>query len=165
MLGMNILMGFTVSLILSLVGTLTGGHFTLMSWLVSFGISFVISLIIGFLVPMKKIGDKACEKANIPPMSFKGNLLSGLISDLIYTPIITIIMVYIMLGNAAKQMRAAGVPEQIIQKEIPSFGRVVILSLAICFLVAYVVIVIAQPCFIKLLTKKMSKKEMSREQR
>ena len=42
MILMTLLMGFTMSLVLSLAGTLLGGHFTIPSWLLSFGISFLL---------------------------------------------------------------------------------------------------------------------------
>lgn len=142
---MNILMGVTMSLILSLIGTLTGGHFSVPSWLVSFGISLVISLVIGFAIPIKKLGDGACKKCKVSPESLKGNLISGLISDLIYTPVITIIMVVVMLSNAAKHAPAGAVPP--VSRVLPG-------SLAICFIVGYIVIIIIQPLYLKMLLKK-----------
>ena len=146
MIGMTVCMGLIMSLVLSLIGTLSSGHFTVPSWIISFGISFVISLIIGFLVPIKRLGDGLCRKCNVVPESFKGTLISAVVSDLIYTPIITIIMVVIMLNNAAKHAPAGAVPP---------VGRVLPGSLAICLIVGYVVIVIVQPILIKLLTKNM----------
>jgi len=149
---MSILMGFSMSLILSLVGTLMGGHFTVPSWLISFGISFVISLIIGFIVPMKVVSDKACNGLKINPQSFKGNLLSSLISDLIYTPIITVTMVCIMVTNAKKQLAARGIPGG------PTILGELWPSLIVCLLVGFVVIAIIQPLFLKLLTRNLGKK-------
>lgn len=145
---MTFMMGFTMSLVLSLTGTLSGGHFTVPSWLVSFGISFVISLIIGFIVPIKRVGDAVCNKVNVVPESFKGNLVSAFISDLIYTPIITIIMVVIMVGNAAKHA-----PEG----QAPSIGQVLPGSLILCFVVGYIVIAIIQPVFLKMLMKNIKR--------
>lgn len=142
---MNILMGASMSIILSFVGTMTGGHFSIPSWLISFGISFVISLVIGFLIPIKKLGDALCMKCKVNPNSMKGNFLSAVVSDLIYTPIITIAMVVIMLGNAAKHAPAGAVPP--VSKVLPG-------SLAICLVVGYIVIVIIQPLFLKMLLKK-----------
>lgn len=142
---MNVLMGVTMSIILSLVGTFTGGHFTVPSWIVSFAISLVISLIIGFLVPIKKLGDMVCNKCKVIPESLKGNLLSGLVSDLIYTPIITIIMVTVMLNSAAKHAPAGAVPP---------VARVLPGSLITTLIVGYIVIIIVQPIFLKMLIKK-----------
>lgn len=74
--------------------------------------------------------------------------MSALISDLIYTPIITIIMVTVMVSNAAKHAPAGAVPP---------VGVVLVPSLIVCLLVGYVVIVLIQPLFIKLLTKNIPK--------
>lgn len=142
---MNVLMGLTMSFILSFVGTFAGGHFTLPGWLISFGISLVISLIIGFIVPIKKLGDMFCAKCKVKAESFKGTLLSAIISDLIYTPVITVIMVCIMVGNAAKHAPAG---------QGPSIAKVLPGSLLLCLAVGYVVIVIIQPLFLKMLLNK-----------
>lgn len=147
MVMMTILMGFTMSLVLSLVGTLVGGHFSVQSWLLSFGISFILSLIIGFIVPVKKLGDKFCGKCNTIPESPKGNFLSALISNLIYTPFLTIVMTCTMVGIATKQ-----IPDM--AKRISIMVRSCIPSLIICLIVGYFVIVIVQPLFIKLLIGK-----------
>ncbi len=101
----SVLMGFVMSLSLSLTGNLLSGHFTIGGFLLSFAVSFVISLIIGFLVPMKPLGDKACRKCNIQPETFKANLLTSLISDLIYTPLMTLLMVLLMTNLSAVQIR------------------------------------------------------------
>ena len=142
---MNILMGFTMSIILSLVGTLTSGHFSVPSWIISFVVSLVISLIIGFLVPIKKLGDMVCNKLNVKPESMKGNLVSGIVSNLIYTPLITIIMVTVMLGNAAKHAPAGAVPP--VSRVLPG-------SLAVTLIIGYIVIIIVQPIYLKMLLKK-----------
>lgn len=141
---MNILMGITMSFVLSLVGTLMGGHFTVISWLLSFAISLLISLAIGFIIPIKKVSDSACNKFKVVPESMKGNLVSACVSDLIYTPIITIIMVVVMLNNAAKHAPQGMVPP--VSKVLPG-------SLLVCFVVGYIVIFIIQPLFLKMLLK------------
>ncbi len=143
---MAVLMGFSMSLVLSLVGTATGGHFTIPSWLISFGISFVISLMIGFLVPVKLISDKLGAALHIKPRTLGDNLFSSLVSDIIYTPIITIIMVVTMLKMAAAHAPAGAVPP---------VGKVLPGSLLICFLVGYVVICVLQPIFLKICMKGM----------
>lgn len=151
---MTVSMGFIMSLVLSLIGTLMGGHFTVPSWLVSFAISFVISLVIGFIVPIKKVSDAVCRKVGVVAESPKGNLVSGVVSDLIYTPIITVTMVSIMITNAAKAMKAAGVTEG-----IPTIGRALPASLIVSLVVGYVVIIIAQPILLKLFIPKGGKPE------
>ena len=54
---MSLLMGITMSFVLSLIGNLSSGMFTVPGFLKSFCISFLISLIIGFIIPIKKISD------------------------------------------------------------------------------------------------------------
>ncbi len=105
-LSMSMLMGLTMSFVLSLVGTLGSGHFTVPGWIRSFVVSLVISLILGFIVPMKKVSDAACAKLNLPLRTMKARLLSALISDLIYTPLITVIMVSIAVMGAGKAIDA-----------------------------------------------------------
>lgn len=105
-LSMSVLMGLTMSFILSLVGTLGSGHFTVPGWLRSFVISLVISLVIGFVIPMKQVSDAACSKAGISVNTTKGRLFSALISDLIYTPLITVIMVSVAITGAGKAIDA-----------------------------------------------------------
>jgi len=145
---MTVSMGVVMSFILSLVGTLMGGHFTVPSWLISFVISLLISLVIGFIVPIKKVGDAFCNKCKTNPESMKGNLLSGIVSDLIYTPLITVIMVVVMLGNAAKHAPAGAVP---------TVGQVLPGSLLVCLIVGYVVIIIVQPILLKTFMKGIQK--------
>lgn len=145
---MNFMMGLSMSILLSLVGTLLGGHFTVPSWLFSLGISFVISIVIGFAVPIKKLGDGLCEKCKTNPMSFKGTLISAIVSDLIYTPIITIVMVVLMLNLAAKHAPAGAVPP--VSKVLP-------MSLVVCLIVGYIAIIIFQPLFMKMLLKNNQK--------
>lgn len=144
---MTVLMGFTMSLVLSFTGTLAGGHFTVQSWLFSFGISFLLSLAIGFIVPVKKAGDAFCKKCRTVPECPKGNFLSALISNLIYTPLLTIVMVGIMVMKATAQI-------PVLSKRLEIMAHAVVPSLIICFVVGYVAIVIFQPLFIRLLMGK-----------
>ncbi|MBQ4485480.1 MAG: hypothetical protein II936_00545 [Oscillospiraceae bacterium] len=98
---MGLLMGLSMSLCMSLCGTLLSGHFTVQSWLISFAVSFVISIIIGFIVPMKPLSDKVCQKFGAAPETAKAKIISALVSDIVYTPIMTFIMCYTMTSFAA----------------------------------------------------------------
>ncbi|MGN0638879.1 MAG: hypothetical protein ACI4J0_10950 [Huintestinicola sp.] len=105
-ISMSMLMGVTMSFVLSLVGTLGGGHFTVPGWIRSFIVSLIISLVLGFIIPMKKLSDSACAKCNVPIHSTKGKLLSALVSDLIYTPLLTVIMVTLAVTGAGRAIDA-----------------------------------------------------------
>ena len=147
-LGMCFLMGIVLSFFLSLVGTFSGGHFTVSSWLISFGISFVISIIIGLLIPMKPILDKADAKAGLKPGTLPARFFESLISDLIYTPVISLCMVafaYFQLKRAA-----VFVPEMV----VPPFIAMFLKSLLFTFAAGYILIFIFQPLFMKMLMKK-----------
>ena len=88
----SFLMGITLSFFLSFTGVAASGHFSLPGWLISFGISAVISLVIGLFIPMKRILDNMTVKRGMEPGKLSTRCVEALVSNLIYTPIITIIM-------------------------------------------------------------------------
>lgn len=139
---MSILMGVTLSFFLSLTGNLTSGHFTVAGFLVSFVISLIISLIIGFLVPMKKVTDYLDGKLGLKPGKLSTRLFETLISDLIYTPVIT----FAMVTMAYKQATSQGAP----LKYLPMLGRSELISM----IVGYVLIFIFMPLFMKWVLKR-----------
>ncbi|MCR4793656.1 MAG: hypothetical protein K5898_00450 [Ruminococcus sp.] len=141
-LQMNILMAVTLSFCLSLIGTLSSGHFTVPAFLISFVISTIISFIIGMIVPMKKVEDGLVSKCNLQPHSLPARLLSTLVSDFIYTPILTFSMVFM----AYKQATSHG-------QKMP-FVPVFIKSLIISLIAAYIIIFIVTPIFLKFVMKK-----------
>jgi hypothetical protein len=135
------MMGITLSLCLSFVGTFTSGSFTIGGFMVSFLESLVISLVIGYFVPMKRLEDKACEKAGITGKPLACRALGSLISDLIYTPIITIFMVTI---NFVK-IPAAHRPPYVFM-----LGKSMLISLV----VAYLIVFLAAENYIKFIMKR-----------
>ena len=146
-LQMSILMGVTLSFCLSLVGNLMGAKnspsgFSVPGFLISFVVSTIISLIIGFLVPMKKVNDSVCGKMNLQPGQMSTRLMESLISDIIYTPIMTFIMVLL----AYKQATRGGA-------QIP-FLPMFLSSLVVCLIVGYVLIFIFMPLYMKIVMKK-----------
>ncbi|MBR2677463.1 MAG: hypothetical protein IKE28_11210 [Solobacterium sp.] len=134
---MSLYMGVTLSFILSLVGTLSSGHFTFPGWLLSFACSTVIALIIGFAVPMGKISRDLTEKLQLDPQSVPAKLLTALVSDLIYTPLITLAMVYL----AYRQASAHGASISFLGMFLP--------SLLLSLVVAYFCIYFIEPVFLK----------------
>ena len=143
---MSLLMGFTMSLCLSIVGTATSGHFTVPGWLISFVCSTIIALIIGFVVPMGKISRDLTEKLNLDPESVPAKLLKALVSDLIYTPLITLAMVYM----AYRQASAHGAPV--------NFWGMFLPSLLLSLVVAYFCIYFIEPIFLKKVMRDMNRK-------
>ncbi len=145
---MSISMGLILSFCLSLVGNLTSGHFTVPGFLVSFAASTVISLIIGFVIPTKKVGDSVCDKLNLKP-GLGRRCMETLVSDLIYTPIITLCMIIL----ARKMGESHGA-------QFPPFIVMFLSSLATSLLVAYVIIFFLMPFLIKTFTKDLPKPPM-----
>lgn len=143
---MSLYMGVTLSFILSLVGTLSSGHFTIPGWLISFVCSTIIALIIGFVVPMGKISRDLTEKLNLDPESVPAKLLKALVSDLIYTPLITLAMVYM----AYRQASAHGAPV--------NFWGMFLPSLLLSLVVAYFCIYFIEPIFLKKVMRDMNRK-------
>ncbi len=139
---MSLLMGVSLSFCLSLVGNLTSGHFTVPGFLISFVLSTLISLVIGFLIPMKKVSDGVCDRMGLKP-GLGRRCMETLLSDLIYTPVITLVMVAFAHKMATRG--GAQIPF------LPMFLR----SLVISLLVGYVLIFILMPVFLGMLTKNM----------
>ncbi|WP_051656835.1 hypothetical protein [Butyrivibrio sp. AE3004] len=142
---MGIRMGILMSFCLALVGTLTSGHFTVFGFIISFILSSVISLLIGFFIPVGKISGDVCRKLRLERGKIGARLVETLISDLIYTPIITLAMVALAYNMAMKQ--SGGMAEI---RFLPMFFS----SLIICFVAAFILIFIFMPMILKHLMKK-----------
>ena len=145
---MSIYMGVTLSLCLSITGNLSSGNgFMPPLFLITFLVSTVIALLIGFIVPMGKISGSIHSKVK----GFGGHLLDALVSNLIYTPIITCFMIIIVRKAVPMFIARSGgvVPENL----FPPFIVMYLGSLALCFAVAYVLILIFQPLYMKLAMK------------
>ncbi len=139
---MNLLMGISLSLALSLIGSLTSGHFTLIAWLVSFAASTVLSLLIGFLLPVRKCALGLCAKLNLRERSLPSLAVESFISDIFYTPLITLLMVF--LGWKSAVSHGAQIP----------FLPMYLKSLALTFLCGYVLIFVLQPLYLRLILGK-----------
>ena len=151
---MAIWMGLIMSFGLSLVGTLTSGHFTPIGWAVSFVASLIISLLIGFIIPMGKVTSDFTRKRNMEPGKLGTRIVESLLSDLIYTPIITLCMVALAYFMAMKQ---SGGQAQL------NFIMMFLPSLAICFAVGFVLIFLIQPPLLKMILKKTGNGSVSPE--
>ena len=142
---MSVRMGITMSLCLSLVGTLTSGHFTPVGFLVGFVVSSVISLLIGFIIPVGKLSEGVRAKSGLERGTVKARLLETFVFDLIYTPIITAAMVFFAYRMIIIQ--SGGMAQ-------PNYWGMFLPSLVICFVAAFVLIFFVQPIFMKSVMKK-----------
>ncbi|WP_295089814.1 hypothetical protein [Ruminococcus sp.] len=143
---MTLLMGVTLSFCLSLTGNLTSEDgFKLIPFLVSFAVSTVISILIGFVVPMRKIESGAVKAMGLNERSLPANIISSLISDFIYTPVITLSMIVLARRMAMKMSNG--------HAQLPPFAIMFLKSLIISFVVAFLIILIVTPIYIKLSMK------------
>ena len=140
---MSICMAITLSFFLSLTGNLVGmvqsGRFDTIGFVLGFVISVVVSFIIGLVVPMGRIHVWAQKKFEPGLMA---HYIEALISDLIYTPLMTTLMV-VMAYFMARNHGAA-----------PPFLGMYLPSLGISLVVGYLLVFIFQPLYMKALMKK-----------
>lgn len=141
---MNVLMALTMSLFLSFTGTFTSGSFTLPGFLVSLVASIIVSLIIGLIVPIKPISDGVCGKLNLQPRTLGRRCMEALVADVIFTPVMTLLMLALAYFMASKSGHPIPVPF------IISFAKSFVISMIVGFIMAY----IFQPLYLRLLLKK-----------
>lgn len=134
---MSVLMGVSLSLCLSLVGNALSGRFTARGFLLSFAVSTAVSLAIGFVVPMKPLCDAVCGRLKLRPRTAGWRLAEAVVSDLVYTPLITFIMVFMAWRMAVSH--GAQVP----------FAPMFLHSLAVSLAVGYVLILVLTPIFMR----------------
>lgn len=125
---MNLLMSITMSLFLSFANSMASGHFTVLGYLIGLAVSFLISLTVGFLVPMEKVTGAACRKAGLSREKYSTRFFEAMISDVIYTPVMTLAMVTVAYRNASSH----GVPPPF----LPMLGKSMLLSLVLGYLLA-----------------------------
>ena len=153
---MSILMGVSLSFSLSLIGFLSSGHFSLIPWLVSFVSSTVLSLLIGFCLPVRKMAEVLCKKFNLKERSLSSLLLDSMVSDIFYTPLITLLMVFIAFSGAKKSI-AMAIANGAAADSLPQiqFLPMFLHSLVISMIAGYILIFVLQPLFLKILTRNM----------
>ena len=139
---MAMLMGVSLSFCLSLFGNATSGRFTVMGFILSFIVATIISMIIGWFVPMKDVSDKITGKLGMTPNKAGTRVMESLISDIIYTPLITFVMIFM----AYKQATAHGGSMPF----VPAFLKALIESM----ILGLIIIHLLTPIYIKFVMKK-----------
>ena len=137
----SLMMGVILSFFQSLAGQLRSGQFSVPGWLISLALSVAVSWIIGFLVPVGKVGMNAVCRAGLERDSLKARLLQTLVSDLIFSPVITLVNVILAYRNA----RGHGAPVSFFGMLLPSLG--------ISLVLGFVLVFIFQPICMKLAMK------------
>lgn len=139
---MSIVMGATMSCVLSLVGLIQSGNFTLVSYLTSVIMSFMLCTIVGLIIPAKKISNSLAARMQLQPGSIRARLLDSLVTTLVYSPLMTFLMVYMAYRQATSHGARI------------NFGHMLLKSELISFAVAFVVSFIISPIYLKLIFKR-----------
>ncbi|MBP1591011.1 MAG: hypothetical protein ILP22_03110, partial [Oscillospiraceae bacterium] len=113
--------------------------------IISFILSTIISIIIGLVIPMRKIEGGIVKAVGLKERSIPANIISSLISDIIYTPIITLAMICLARKMAMKASNG--------HAELPPFIVMYLGSLALSFVIAFIIILIVPPLYMKLVMK------------
>ena len=142
-LQISIYMGITMSFFLSLFENILSGHFTLILFLVTFGASTALSFVIGYFVPMGPITSSATKK--LKPGSAGVKIVSSLISDIIFTPILTVAMVTLV-----RLMLPASSASQ-----LPPYHVMVLGSLVPGLILGFILALIFMPLYQKMVFKKL----------
>ncbi len=144
---MSILMGITLSIFLSIANVIAAGRFNIINLILNILIASVVSISIGLVVPMGKLNLTLDKSLGFKPGSLPARLVEAFVSDLIYTPVVSIIMIifnYIRVTtHLPKEVRAT----------IP-FAPMLAKGLIVSFLVGYVLIFFIQPVFMKIVFKR-----------
>ena len=168
-LKMSILMGVTLSLYMSLYNNFNSGNFSFPMLLISFAVSLVISILIGVVVPMPKISRALAQKMKPGPGL---RAVEALISDAIYTPVLTFFMILVVrilapvlagkgaeraaLAGGAPAAQAAAVAAGTaaeVKASFPPFAIMFIGSFLICYALGFFIIYALQPVFMKIAFK------------
>lgn len=156
----GIRMGLTVSVIMSVVGSVMGiadarakagaganlPPFAVMlipSLLVSLVVATILAIGLGIIIPMKKLNEGVAKATNAK--GFVLLLIQSVISDLLYTPFISLVMSFVSTLLFAKVPSNVFVPAA-----LGSFLR----SLPVEFILALIAIIIFQPLIQKAAFKK-----------
>jgi len=128
----SMMMGFILSFFQSLAGQLRSGHFSFSGWMISLALSIGISWLIGYIVPMGKVSRNICRKLKCPEGSLKARIAESAVSDLIFSPFITLANIFLARRNIPANAK-------------PTFFSMYISSLLISLAIGFVLVFIFQP--------------------
>ena len=140
---MSLCMGIMMSLSLTAIGLISANAFTPVSFLFNFGVSFGIMSIVGRFFDAGMISMNILQKNGIDRGSLKGRLIQSLIIDLVYSPIMTFVMITLsyLIGKSQSV-------------KLPPYIPMLIRGLLVSFVAAFFLCLIFTPIFEKILMKK-----------
>ena len=137
---LSVCISITFSAIVSLVGVYMGtrgnGHFSVRGWLVSFSTGTIVTLAIGLVIPIMRVARAASRGLKLKEKSIPAIIVEALIQDVIFTPVITFLMVFIARQNAI----ANGAPPSDVR-----LGRMFMNSFPACFATGFAFLLIFAP--------------------
>lgn len=136
---MGVLMSVTMGLLLTTVGLVSSGHFTVPAFIMSFLLSVIVAMLIGVIIPMPKINQGLARKLQLVPGSMKARAIESLVSDAIYTPIMT----FVMVTRAWFQIRKMG-------GGVPPYVPMLLKEMLVGYVLAFLVIFLVTPIYMKL---------------
>ncbi len=152
----SVMMALVMSLALSIIGNIsarrpegTPAISIIIGIITSFIISFIVSLIIGMIIPVEKISGFLCRKLELEKGKLETRLFESLVSDIIYTPFMTLAMTGLAYFSAMKQ---SGGRANI------TYSTMFLGSLSVCMIAGFILIFIFQPLFVKIFIPEIGKK-------
>ena len=100
--------GIVLSFALTIFKTLILDRYPFYNIAVSFGMTLVIGIVIGLVVPFDLIFASECRRHNFNSSSFPTKMLFSLIADAIFTPLMTIPMVFFNYLIPNKEVASQG---------------------------------------------------------
>ncbi len=141
----GIFLGISLSVVLSLVGILLAtrqnGRFSITGWLITLVASIIVSLALGFIIPMDRAAKGTSKACKLKPGGIPARLVETLVMDIIYTPVVNFLMVFISRQKAISN----GAPPQTLH-----LGKMFLLSFPGVFVTGYIFIFVFLPLFEKL---------------
>lgn len=140
-LEMNLLMSISMSLCMSLTGMLSAGQFTIPGFIENFIISLIISFMIGLFVSIPKLNVAVERLLHLKRGALAARTIEALLADLIYTPLMSILMITLGWFNA----RVHGAE--------PPYLLMLLKGLGLSLLMGFFLIFLFMPLFLKLVLK------------
>ncbi len=135
---MSVSLSFVLSLVGNLLGTRQNGRFSIHSWLIFFAASTIVSLVLGLIIPINRAAEGASRGLKLKEKSIPARIVETLVADIIYTPLINFLMIFIARQNAITN----GAPPQSLV-----LWRMFLLSFPGVFATGFVFIFVFAPLF------------------
>ena len=125
---MSLIIGTILSFVLSLIGIISSEKPSIVSFLICFVMSVILSIVIGSVVPLRSITEKVTGSMNLQKGSLGSRAVESLLSDVIFTPVITLAMVILAYAMSHGHMPF-----------VPAFVGSLVKGLVIGFIILFII--------------------------